>query len=287
MFVVAWLLSGRLQSALPYWLPFAILLATEAEFVLRGWRENRHRELLAEDPTAERRHPGPDDADLGWVEELNEEGEPVLRPAPPRLRRTMRGRLLAVAGVCLAVVLFFVTLQVDRSASWSSLPAANRARAETRFSDEAGVIAGRNVTVRCDEAYAFTGVGSDAAGVAFPRSATAYLEPGICRSLYRVAFERKTGTRDAVAWAVTVLAHEATHLRGERGEAKTECFALQEGVALGVRLGLSPRTARDLMRSQLARDLSDASVQRVNYRLPPGCRNGGSLDLRPGDPSFP
>jgi hypothetical protein len=41
------------------------------------------------------------------------------------------------------------------------------------------------------------------------------------------------------------------------------------------------------MQAQLDRDLSDATVQRLDYRLPPGCRNGGSLDLRPSDPSFP
>ena len=41
------------------------------------------------------------------------------------------------------------------------------------------------------------------------------------------------------------------------------------------------------MRAQRDHDLSDESVQRLDYRLPEGCRNGGSLDLRPNDPSFP
>ncbi len=41
------------------------------------------------------------------------------------------------------------------------------------------------------------------------------------------------------------------------------------------------------MEAQLARDLSDESVARLDYRLPPGCRNGGSLDLRPDDQRFP
>ena len=89
------------------------------------------------------------------------------------------------------------------------------------------------MTVRCDDGYAFTGVGSDAAGVAFIPRALAYLEPSICRSLYRIAFEQRVGARDDAAFAITVLAHEATHLRGVRDEAETECYALQEGVELG------------------------------------------------------
>ncbi len=84
-----------------------------------------------------------------------------------------------------------------------------------------------------------------------------------------------------------MLAHEATHLRGVRNEAETECFALQEGVALGRRLGLDEETARTLMEAQRARVLSDASVARLDYRLPEECRNGSELDLRPDDPRFP
>jgi len=106
-------------------------------------------------------------------------------------------------------------------------------------------------------------------------------------SLYRLAFEGELGPRDEAAFAITVLAHEATHLRGIRNEAETECFALQEGVALGRRLGLDEETARALMESQRARDLSEASVARLDYRLPEGCTDGGRLDLSPNDDRFP
>ena len=41
------------------------------------------------------------------------------------------------------------------------------------------------------------------------------------------------------------------------------------------------------MEAQRARDLSDASVARLDYRLPEECKNGGALDLRPSDPRFP
>lgn len=282
MFVVLWLLSARLQSTIPFWLPFAILAAMEVEFVVRGIRERRAGTEPA--PTT-RRLPGAEDADLGWVETVDGEGEPILVPAAPRAPR--RTRVPVVVMLVIGVALFAYAYRVDRNAGWASVGAADRARAEKRFTAEAGRIAGREVRVYCDDGYAFTGVGSDAAGVAFISRALAYLEPTVCRSLYRIAFEGELGPREEAAFAIAVLAHEATHLRGVRNEAETECFALQEGVTLGRRLGLDARTARTLMEAQRARDLSDASVARLDYRLPAECRNGGSLDLRPNDPAFP
>ena len=284
--VVAWLFSGSLQNALPFWLPFAILAATEVEFVVRGWLGTRSGAAPHAQDVLERRLPGATDADLGWVEVVGEDGETMLVPAAPRSRH--RSRLVpVVAGLVIAIVLFAIALRVDRQGTWTSLPRVERARAESRFSAEAARIAGRPATVRCDEAYSFTGVGSDAAGVAFPRRALAYLQPQICRSLYRIGFDREVGARDDAAFAITVLAHEATHLRGILDEAETECYALQEGVALGMRLGLEPTLAHALMREQLDRDRSDTSVARLDYRLPADCRNGGPLDLRPDDRSFP
>jgi hypothetical protein len=281
-FVVLWLLSTQLQSAIPFWLPFAILAAMELEFVIGGVRERRHG---APARPASRRLPGADDADLGWLETVDEEGEPVYLPAPPRERR--RSRIPLVLVLVVGAALFAYAYRVDRDAGWSSVPAAERTAAEKRFTAEAGRIAGRPVRMICDSDYAFTGVGSDAAGIAFIPRGLAYLEPTVCRSLYRIAFQHHVGARDDAAFAITVLAHEATHLRGVRDEAETECYALQEGVALGERLGLTRATAGALMRAQLDRDLSDETVQRVDYRLPPGCRDGGPLDLRPGDPHFP
>jgi len=265
-FVILWLFSTSLQGIVPFWLPFTILAGLELEFLVGGIRERR-REVPA--PPAERRLPGPDDADLGWVETVDDEGEPVFLPAPPRPRRRSHLPLLIV--LVLGAVLFVYAYRVDRDAGWSSVPAAQRAKAERRFTAEAATIAGHPVRVVCDQDYAFTGVGSDAAGVAFIPRGLAYLEPQVCRSLYRVAFEKKLGARDDAAFAITVLAHEAVHLRGERNEAETECQALQVGVALGERLGLDAGTARALMRFQRDRDLSDASISRLNYRLPADC----------------
>jgi hypothetical protein len=282
VFVVAWLLSDGLEAAIPFWLPFVALAAMELEFVARGIRERRQGPAPR---PADRRLPGADDADLGWVETVDEEGEPVLVAAPPRPRRGSRLPLILV--IVIGVALFAYAYRVDSNAGWPSVSKANQARAERLFTAEAARIARHPVTVRCDDGYAYTGVGSDAAGVAFIPRKLAYLEPTICRSLYRIAFEHEVGARDDAAFAVTVLAHEATHLRGITNEAETECYALQEGVRLGERLGLASGTARDLMVAQRNTDLSDTSISRLDYRLPKGCRNGGSLDLRPNDPSFP
>ncbi len=282
--VLLWLLSDRLQSAIPFWLPFAILAAMEVEFVVRGIRE-RLAGVEGEPTHASRRLPGADDADLGWVETVDAGGEAILVPAAPRPPR--RSRVPLVLMTLVAVGLFVFAYRVDRDAGWSSVSATEQSRAEKRFTAEASRIAGRDVRAYCDDGYAFTGVGSDAAGVAFISRGISYLEPTICRSLYRIAYENDLGPRDDAAFAITVLAHEATHLRGIRNEAETECYALQEGVELGRRLGLDEKTARALMEAQRARDLSDASVARLDYRLPEECRNGGELDLRPDDPRFP
>ena len=286
-FVVAWIFSDQLQAAIPSWLPFLVLAATELEFLARGWWESRTA-WPSEQPESvlERRLPGEDDADLGWVEVEGEDGEPVLVPAPPA-RRPRSRRLPYAIGTAIAVALFVVTLRIDSRDTWSSVSPQGKARAEQRFTKEAAAIAGRAVTVRCDDAYGFTGVGSDAAGVAFQRRALAYLEPDVCRTLYDITAGRSIRSQEGAAWAITVLAHEATHLRGIRDEAITECYAIQEGVRLGTRLGLSAAEAHRLMRAQLDRDLGDRSVQRFGYRLPAGCRNGGELDLRPGDTTFP
>ncbi len=71
----------------------------------------------------------------------------------------------------------------------------------------------------------------------------AYITPEICLALYRLAFEDDV-KGSQTARAIAVLAHEAWHLRGESDEGTTECYALQTGVELGRRLGLSDETAR-------------------------------------------
>jgi hypothetical protein len=113
----------------------------------------------------------------------------------------------------------------------------------------------------------------------------AYLTPQRCLELYRLAFEGDV-TSSQTARAIAVLAHEAWHLRGVRDEGTTECYALQSGVELGQRLGLSEDTARQMMRQQLAENLG-RGLARLEYLVPPDCRDGDRLDLNPDLARFP
>jgi hypothetical protein len=277
-FVLAWLFVDDLQEWVPFWLPFVVLLATEIEFVLRG-RTEPHR------PQRRRAPPGPEDADLGFGELVEDDDgihwvPPPPRPAPPRSRWLVRG-----AGALAVVVLFALAARTDRSATWQALPHDERAAAVMRFTSEAATIAGRSVTIRCDEQYDFTGAGSDTLGIAFPGAGIAYLDPSICRALRDLLADGQAAERQAEA--LVVLAHEAVHLGGERREGVTECLALQEAVPLAVRFGLSESQARSLMHAQYEDRLAERSAIRAAYALPLSCREGGALDRSPNDGSFP
>jgi hypothetical protein len=287
-FVVLWLFSRELQDVVPYQLPFAVLLATETEFLVRSIRERRQP---AERPSPEgmlaRRLPGGDDADLGWGRLVETDDGVVYVPPPARAPRPTRARALMALGIAAAIALFVLAARADRESTWDSLPAATRARAEALFTREAGRIAGRPVTVRCDAGYDYTGSATDALGVAFPSRGLAFLEPRVCRSLADLALETRGGRDEDTAQAVLVLAHEAVHLAGELNEGITECRALQEGVRLGVRLGLPEDRSQRLMSAMYRRNLGERSITRLSYRLPEACRDGGTLDLRPQDSRFP
>jgi hypothetical protein len=71
-----------------------------------------------------------------------------------------------------------------------------------------------------------------------------------------------------------------------RDEGTTECYALQSGVEIGQRLGLSEERARQLMRQQLVEN-SLRSRASPEYLVPADCRDGGRLDLDPDDSRFP
>jgi hypothetical protein len=279
VFVVAWLFVEALREVVPFWLPFAVLLAAEVEFVVRG-----RRELPL--PRRRRIPPGPEDADLGFGELVEEEDGYRYVPPPTRPPRGRGGTLAWLVGAVAVVALFVLAARADRAATWQSLADSERARTVSRLTSEASIVAERPVTIRCDEQYAFTGAGSDTLGIAFPRAGIAYLDQGICRALHDLVLDGKD-RGERTGEAIVVLTHEAVHLRGERREGVTECLALQEGVRLGVRLGLDERRARTLMGAELDRRLAERSVIRAAYALPTTCRDGGSLDLRPADSRFP
>ncbi len=281
--VVAWLFSDTVRAWIPFWVPLVVLAAFELEFVLQARRDRRE---AGSSVRAGRVGPGAEDADLGWGEIVEDDDGARWIPPPPRPARGPARHVVAATAVGAAVVLIVAGVRQDASRTWSSLPAPARAATEARITREAARIAGRPVQVRCDDGYAFTGARSDALGIAFPRRGLAYLLPSICRALHDVVAGDDEGS-DASAEALVVLAHEAVHLRGERREGVTECLALQEGVALGRRLGLAEDTSRRLMRARYDAALAERSVIRIEYQLPRSCTDGGALDIAPGSGAFP
>jgi hypothetical protein len=141
------------------------------------------------------------------------------------------------------------------------------------------------VQIRCDESRDYVGFVQHADGVALVGGDRAYLTPEICHDLYRLAFDGEN-RGNPTGRAVAVLAHESWHLQGVSDEGTTECYALQSGVELGTRLGLSEERGRQLMRQQLTENALRGAGS-SEYRVSPDCRDGGPLDLRPADDSFP
>jgi hypothetical protein len=213
----------------------------------------------------------------------------VVSGVPPGVRRfsyrypsvvrlaELTALLLVAAGIFLVLV---------RAQGWDAVPAEKQARAERAFSQAAGAIAGKTVSIRCDSDYRATGFTHDAAGVAVVGGTEALIDPDVCVDLARLALDGHVVSRARTSHALVVLAHEAWHLRGEASERSTECYALQSGVALGIRFGLSEQRARDFMRYRLAMNASDYRLD-PDYIVGAECRNGGSLDLNRRSQRFP
>jgi hypothetical protein len=288
LFVVAWILGPyELRSAIPVWVAFLIALGLEVNFFVGA---------LARAPApAPDRGPQEIDRELyGYVydpaeddetaeDDEDEEDEPE---EPYRERRDLWPpvrRFLVGVGVIAALALVFWF--VESRTGWDALDVETRTEAVALFSEEASRIAEKPVRIRCDESGEFVGAVQHADGVAAVGDDFAYLTPERCLDLYRLAFDGET-RGSQTGRALAVLGHEIWHLRGVRDEGTTECYGLQSGVELGRRLGLSEGTARQLMRQQLAENAGRSGAT-AEYLVPPECRDGGSLDLDPGDTSFP
>jgi hypothetical protein len=284
-FVLAWILGPRaLRDSVPILLVFLLALGLEIQFLvsaLRGGGSSR---------TPDR---GPQPVDREWYgfdgsEDDDEDGadgdeteDPDWYPSPPRAHplRNFGIGIAVIAGLVVAVVLF------GRNTGWSAIPGERRAEAVTRFSEEASRIAGKPVDIRCDEARDYVGAVQHADGVATVGGDLAIVTPEICNALYRLAFGHETnGVR--TGRAIAVLAHESWHLRGEDDESTAECYALQSGITLGERLGLTEGRALQLMRQQrIENALRGADT--LEYRLTAECRDGGQLDLDRASGTFP
>ena len=302
--MLAWILGpSELRETVPLLLVFLLALGLEVHFLvgaLRGGpsrRPDRSPQEIDRDRYGFEREPDDivvvEDGDNEvWLavsdapaDDLLHDGdaaEDALEPEPRSLLAPIRRFAL---GVGVIAVLAGAAWIVERQTGWDSLPGERRGEAVARFSDEASRIAEKPVVIRCDEARDYVGSVQHADGVAVVGGDLAILTPEICNDLYRLAFEDET-TGSRTGRAIAVLAHEAWHLRGEGDEGTTECYALQSGVELGVRFGLSEGTARRLMRQQLTENAL-RGLGSLEYRVTSECRDGGRLDLDPGDGAFP
>ena len=291
-FVLAWLFDvAGARFYVPIWAAFLVALGLELHYFF-GARRDRPR--LRERAEAEELllvREGEEEFWLPYAGESPEEIEALVAEAraepdveetfDPRPRRSVRPLLLGLGMIAvLAAVVWFAG-----GRGWDGLDDDQKTEATARFSAEASRIVGRPVAIRCDESRRIVGAVQHSDGVAEVGGDLAYLTPDRCHDLYRQAFEGG-GPFSQTARAVAVLAHEAWHLRGERDEGSTECFALQSGVELAKRLGASDDTARRMMRQQLAENALRARGNQ-EYLVPPECRDGGALDLDPSSSRFP
>jgi hypothetical protein len=313
-FVLAWLFGPyALRSAVPIWLPFLIALGLELQFFigalratpprrpdrgpqavdreLYGYADDTDELLLVRDGDDELwipyRGETHDEASalIAEVREQAEEeqaepepdSEERRRPGPP-----VRGFLVGIGLIGALVLILWV---VEGHTGWAGLDAKTRTAAEKRLSAEASRIAGKPVTIECDDAGTRVGAVQHADGVAVVGGNVAYLTPERCFDLYRLAFEGEIRS-SRTARALAVLAHESWHLRGVSDEGTTECYALQSGVDIGVRLGLLADNARQMMRQQLTENALRGGAS-LEYLVSSDCRDGGRLDLHPDSDQFP
>jgi hypothetical protein len=296
--LVVWFFSPPdFRDEVPLWLPFAAVLALEAQFVVSSWRSGAPL-VTRDDPRPgleDRRRYGDgripewaiaedDEGSRLWVDVSDEDEELPAEapPAPPRRRRVARA--LVETGVVLAAAgALFLLLERP---GWDDLGADAQRAAEARMSLEASRVAGKRVRIECDTSGRHVGAVRHADGVATVGGGLAYLTPELCYALERLAAHGEVTSFSQTARAIAVLAHEAWHLRGVADEGRTECFALQSGVRIGRRLGLDEASSRRMMRSQLvANQLHGAAT--AEYVVPAACVNRGPLDLSPGVDRFP
>jgi hypothetical protein len=312
-FVVTWIFGPyELRAWVPVWLVFLIAVGLELYFFAGALGRAPLRRLDRGPQDVDRRRygygEGSDDLLLVrgggeelWIPYAGETGEELetlvneararleeeeateIAPPEPRRRWLPVRRFLVALGVIGAVALLLWV--IENRSGWDGLDPDAKAAAEARFSQEASLIASKPVTISCDEAGDHVGVVQHADGAAIVGGEVGYLTPERCHDLYRLAFQGEV-TGSQTARAIAVLAHESWHLSGVADEGTTECYALQSGVELGQRLGLSEDEAAQMMRQQLTEN-AGRGVGSVEYVVPAECRDGDRLDLNPGVARFP
>ncbi|MEP6910019.1 MAG: hypothetical protein ABI896_06255 [Actinomycetota bacterium] len=281
-FVIAYFfMPYGVQSAIPVWLLFLAALGLEVDFFVGGYLQMRRGRVAAKralDAGPQQR----DLSDLGiwaWWE-----SDPAVAPEVDDARRFRWPYVVeAIAGIALvAAILFYAS----RPKGWDAVRSENRTRTENILSREASLVAGHPARIGCDAKGEYVGFVQDADGLAFVGGDQAFLTPSICNTLYQLAVKHRVHAFSQTARALAVLGHESWHLRGVRDEGLANCYGFQSGVEIGVDLGLAEKSARAMMREQLATNTSDSGTN-VQYRVPSECRDGGEADLHPRSTGFP
>jgi hypothetical protein len=195
-----------------------------------------------------------------------------------------------------------VALVITGPPGWWLVDRQDRLGNEGRLGDIASAIAGREVNVRCpgvvgkvlswdivEGSVRFDAEGRPADETRLRKFTCAELDAlaeGRRTELLACAEQQGTACGPAaedLALAVDVLAHEAWHLAGVIDEAVTECRAVQTMAWTAQRLGATEEQGRALALIHL-----DTGYQRLPDRYRSGaCVDGGDLDLRPEDSTWP
>ena len=175
-------------------------------------------------PRGRRIPPGPEDADLGFGELVEERTalHPAADASSPQSRT--QARLARRCGGGSRPVRRRGARGPRRRGSLSD---DERARTVSRLTSEASIVAGRPVTIRCDEQYAFTGARATLSGSRFRRRRS--------RTSTRASAARSTTScatgRNAVNARARGSSSSPTRPSTSAGsgvEGVTECLALKE-----------------------------------------------------------
>jgi hypothetical protein len=172
----------------------------------------------------------------------------------------------------------------DGKPGWDQLrnPPGRATAFERRLGEVASGIAGRDVSVRCDDLSWLSDSTEPGGAVQFSgdRPANyARIRYDMCTKLGRLSRDHGAGGF-AEAQAVEVLAHESFHLRGVKNEAAAECYALQFVARVARQLGATATNAEELYAFAL-----EGYPRHPTQYLSRDCRPGGALDLDGGFPA--
>jgi hypothetical protein len=194
-----------------------------------------------------------------------------------------------------AVLKALVAAAVLLAASWWIVEMRALHANEARLAEISSEIAGRQVKVDCPGPLSRLSSWDTMEGTADMEGGVAHLRPMACAeasALARGKREEALGCAQRgndcpeslqLAVAVDVVAHEAWHLSWIYDEAETECRAVQTIGRTAERLGATPEQGRALARIYWQ---DHFPLMPRPYRSDE-CRDGGKLDMRPRDASWP